>query len=173
MKVMVRRETVIDSWKTVRQDTAQAVEDFPATELGFKATPDLMSFGELARHVLDAGHALTGMLLDGVDNLATPQFREMIGKYKPKLPAELDAPALASELRKSIETQTAELAAKGDDFFSGIITRFDGQRVTRLEMLQFVKEHELTHRSQMFLYLRLKGIVPATTRRRQAAQKSA
>jgi uncharacterized damage-inducible protein DinB len=162
MKVMVRRETVIDSWKTVRQDTAQAVEDFPATELGFKATPDLMSFGELARHVLD-----------GVDNLATPQFREMIGKYKPKLPAELDAPALASELRKSIETQTAELAAKGDDFFSGIITRFDGQRVTRLEMLQFVKEHELTHRSQMFLYLRLKGIVPATTRRRQAAQKSA
>jgi len=72
-----------------------------------------------------------------------------------------------------VETRTAELAAKDDDFFAGVITRFDGQRVTRLEMLQFIKEHELTHRSQMFLYLRLKGIVPATTRRRQAAQKSA
>ena len=57
---MVRTETVLDSWKTVRQDTAQAVEDFPATELDFKATPDLMTFGELARHVLDAGHALSG-----------------------------------------------------------------------------------------------------------------
>ncbi len=33
-------------------------------------------------------------------------------------------------------------------------------------MLQFIKEHELTHRSQMFVYMRLKGIVPATTRRR-------
>jgi uncharacterized damage-inducible protein DinB len=43
--------------------------------------------------------------------------------------------------------------------------------VTRLEMLQFVKEHELTHRSQMFLYLRLKGVTPPTTRRRQAAAK--
>src|SRR6266566_9345351 len=170
---MVRKETVLDSWKTVRQDTAQAVEDFPAAELDFKATPELMTFGELARHILDAGHALTGMLLDGVDNLATPQFRETIGKYRPPLPESLDTAALASELRKSVETRTAELAAKGDDFFSGFITRFDGQRVTRLEMLQFVKEHELTHRSQMFLYLRLKGIVPATTRRRQAAQKSA
>ena len=157
----------------MRQDTAQAVEDFPAAELDFKATPDLMTFGELARHILDAGHALTGILLDGVDNLATPQFREMIGRYRPQLPERLEAASLASELRKSIETRTAELAAKDEDFFSGIITRFDGQRVTRLEMLQFIKEHELTHRSQMFIYLRLKGIVPATTRRRQAAQKSA
>jgi len=170
---MVRKEIVIDSWKTARLDTAQAVEDFPAAELDFKATPDLMTFGELARHILDAGHALTGILLDGVDNLATPQFREMIGRYRPQLPERLDAPTLASELRKSIETRSAELAAKCDDFYSGFITPFDGLRVTRLEMLQFIKEHELTHRSQMFVYLRLKGIVPATTRRRQAAQKSA
>src|ERR1700680_4475444 len=172
---MVRTETVLDSWKTVRQDTAQAVEDFPATELDFKATPDLMTFGELARHVLDAGHALSGMLIDGVDNLALPkpQFYEMIGKYRPQLPERLDAATLASELRKSVETQTAVLSTKGEDFFCGMITRFDGQRVTRLEMLQFIKEHELTHRSQMFMYLRLKGIVPATTRRRQAKQKSA
>ena len=156
----------------MRQDTAQAVEDFPAAELDFKA-PDLMSFGELGRHILDAGHALTGMLLDGVDDLTTPQFREMIGKYKPQLPERLDGATLASELRKSVETRAAELAAKGEDFYSGLITRFDGQRVTRLEMVQFVKEHELTHRSQMFVYLRLKGIVPATTKRRQAAQKRA
>jgi uncharacterized damage-inducible protein DinB len=170
---MVRTETVLDSWKTVRQDTAQAVEDFPAAELDFKATPDLMTFGELARHVLDAGHALSGMLIDGVDNLATPQFREMVAQYRPQLPERLDAATLASELRKSVESQTAILSAKGEDFFSGMITRFDGQRVTRLEMLQFIKEHELTHRSQMFMYLRFKGIVPATTRRRQAKQKSA
>jgi|SRR5580704_1205545 uncharacterized damage-inducible protein DinB len=170
---MVRKETVLDSWKSVRQDTAQAVEDFPANEFDFKATPDLMTFGELARHVLDAGHALSGMLIDGVDNLATPQFREMVGRYRPQLPEKLDAATLAAELRKSVETQTAALAAKGEDFFSGIITRFDGQRVTRLEMLQFIKEHELTHRSQMFVYLRLKGIVPGTTRRRQAKQTSA
>ena len=170
---MIRTETVLESWKTVRQDTAQAVLDFPESEFDFKATPELMSFAELARHILDAGHALTGMLLDGVENLATPQFREMIGKYKPQLPEKLDAATLASELRKSVETRSRELAGRDADVFSGVITRFDGQRVTRLEMLQSVKEHELTHRSQMFVYLRLKGIVPATTRRRLAQQKGA
>jgi uncharacterized damage-inducible protein DinB len=113
------------------------------------------------------------MLLDGIENFATPQFREMLGKYKPQLPEPLDAATLATELRQSMETQTALLSAKGPEFFSGMVTRFDGQKVTRLEMIQFVKEHELTHRSQMFVYMRLKGIVPATTRRRQAKQKSA
>jgi uncharacterized damage-inducible protein DinB len=170
---MVRTQTVIDSWKTVREDTALAVEDFPSTEFDFKPAPELMTFGELARHILDAGHALTGILLDGVDNLATPEFREMVGRYRPQLPQELEAAALASELRKSIEVRAGELTAKDADFYSGIITRFDGQKVTRLEMLQSIKEHELTHRSQMFTYLRLKGIVPATTRRRQSKQKSA
>src|SRR5882724_7728652 len=106
---MDRLQAVLDSWKTIRQDTAQAVEDFPASDFDFKATPDLMSFEDLGRHILDAGHALSGMLLDGVDNLATPQFREMIGKYRPPLPERLDAPTLASELRKSIETRSAEL----------------------------------------------------------------
>src|SRR5712692_11308994 len=114
---MVRKETVLDSWKTVRQDTAQAVEDFPAAELDVKATPELMTFGEIARHILDAGHALTGMLLDGVDNLATPQFRELIGKYKPELPEKLDAANLAAELRKSVETRWAELAQRPPGFY--------------------------------------------------------
>jgi hypothetical protein len=30
-----------------------------------------------------------------------------------------------------------------------MIARFDGQQVTRLEMVQTIKEHELTHRSQL------------------------
>lgn len=51
-----------------------------------------------------------------------------------------------------------------------MITSFDGLRVTRLETVQMAKEHELTHRAQLFLYLRMKGIVPATTRRRLAKQ---
>jgi uncharacterized damage-inducible protein DinB len=170
---MVRTQTVIDSWKTIREDTALAVEDFPADEFDFKPTPELMTFGELGRHILDAGHALTGVLLAGVDNLATPEFREMAARFRTPLPEKLESAALASELRKSIEARAAELGAKGDDFYSAIITRFDGQKVTRLEMLQFIKEHELTHRSQMFTYLRLKGVVPATTRRRLAKQKSA
>ena len=96
--VMVRVEHVLDSWRTIRQDTAAAVEEFPAADLDYRPTPELMTFR------------------------------------------------------------------------ARIVTRFDGQKVTRLEMVQTIKEHELTHRAQLFLYLRLKGLVPATTRRRLAKQ---
>jgi len=169
---MVRYETVLDSWKTVREDTAQAVEDFTAYNLEYKPSADLMSFGEIARHILQAGYGLAGLLLDGVDNLATPQFREMLGKHIAELPATPDAPSLSRALRSAMEPRWRELAAKPAEFYAGEMTRMDGQRVTRLEMIQFIKEHELTHRQQLFVYLRLNGVVPPTTRRRLAKAKA-
>jgi uncharacterized damage-inducible protein DinB len=169
---MVRLEMVLSSWKAIREDTAQAVEDFPAAEMDYRPTPELMTFRDTARHILDAGHVLTGVMLDGVEDMTVPDFREKMKQYRPQLPADLEVAALANELRGQLETRTAELAARPADFYKGEITRFDGQRVTRLEMLQFVKEHELTHRSQLFMYLRLKGIVPSTTRRRLAKAKA-
>lgn len=169
---MVRLESVLNSWKAVREDTAQAVEDFSAHELDFKPSADMMSFGTLARHCLEAGHALTGALLDEVDSLAVPNFREMLGKYVAELPKTEGVGALARELRAEMEARAAELAAKPAGFYAAEMTRMDGLRVTRLEMLQFIKEHELTHRQQLFVYLRLKGIVPPTTRRRMAKAKA-
>src|SRR5579872_964631 len=170
---MIRTETVLNSWKTVRHDTAQTVEDFPAAELEFKPVNDVATFREIARHILDAGYGLTGMLLSGVENLATPQFRETLQTHLAELPPTPDSLTLAAALRQSFETRAAQLATQPADFYSHVITRFDGVSVTRLEMLQFVKEHEMTHRAQLFLYLRLKGIVPVTTRRRTANQQRA
>jgi uncharacterized damage-inducible protein DinB len=170
---MIRPETVLDSWKTVRRDTAQSVEDFPAAEMDFKPIGEMMSFGEIAHHILVSSYGITGMLLDGVDNLATPQFREILMKYAAGLPGPQDAPGLARALRETLEQRIAQIVAQPAEFLSYVITRFDGQRVTRLEMLQMAKEHELTHRAQLFVYLRLKGIVPATTRRRIAKPQPA
>lgn len=166
---MVRLEQVLDSWKAVRADTAAAVEDFPAGDFDFKPSDDVMSFGEIARHILISGHGLTGLLLEGDEQLGGPQFREKMARFA-MLPPGAPAEDLARELRASVEERTAALAAQTPEFYSGIITRVDGARVTRLEMLQFVKEHELTHRAQLFVYMRMRGIVPATTRRRLAKQ---
>jgi uncharacterized damage-inducible protein DinB len=166
---MVRLEQVLDSWKTIRADTVAAVEEFPAAEFGFKPCADVMTFGEIARHILIAGHGLTGLLLEGEELLGGPQFREKMGRFA-VLPEGAEAADLARELRGSVERRAAELAAQPAEFYAGIVTRVDGARVTRLEMLQFVKEHELTHRAQLFLYMRMKGMAPATTRRRLAKQ---
>jgi uncharacterized damage-inducible protein DinB len=165
---MVRTQTVLDSWRSIRADTAQAVEEYPAADFDYRLAPDVMSFREIARHVLEASHALMGLLLERVDNMAIPEFRQMLKPHVPALPDQLEPAQLAAELRSCLDQRLAQLAAQPPEFFSQIITNFLGQQVTRLEMIQFVKEHELAHRALLFLYLRLKGIVPVTTRRRQA-----
>jgi uncharacterized damage-inducible protein DinB len=164
---MVRLQHILDSWKTVRQDTAAAVEEFPADELDYRPTPDVATFREIARHILYASDGLTGLLMAGEEVFGGPDFRDKMKPHFRELPANADAPEMAAALRDSLARRTAELAAKPAEFYAQMVTRF-GDQVTRLEMLQFVKEHELTHRQQLFMYLRLKGIVPATTRRRMA-----
>ncbi len=170
---MIRTQIVLDSWKTIRKDTTQAVLDFPAVDFDEHPIAGLMTFREIARHILDIGQGLSGALLDGIDNLATPEFRPMLQKYALPVPNDAAPAVLATALETSLDARIAELATKDSDFYAQVITRFVGLRVTRLEMLQFVKEHELTHRVQLFLFLRLKGIVPSTTRRRMAAQQKA
>jgi hypothetical protein len=164
---MIRAETVPDSWNTVRQDTAQSVENFPDTGMDFKPAGDMISFGEIADHILVSSHGVTGVLLDGIENMATPPFRETLMQYATGLPGAQDAQGLARVLRESLEQRTAQPA----DFLPQLFTRFDRQRVTRLEMLQMAQEHELTRRAQLLVYLRLEGMVPAPTRRRMAKKR--
>ena len=171
MNLMVRAQFVLDSWKTVRKDVAGAVREFPADACEEKLVDGVDSFGVIARHILNAGHAFPGILIAGVENMQTPDFRENMKAHTYSLPADATPEQFAVALEKSLEDRAAELAAQPEEFFTHEIVRFDGVRLTRLEMLQFVKEHELTHRSQLFMMMRLKGITPPTTRRRMAAAK--
>lgn len=170
--LMVRVEHVLDSWRAIRDDGAQALLDLPDGDLAYRPCPGVMTFGEIARHILDTGHALVRLMLDGVRDLEAPDFRQMLSERRPQVPGDADAAALAGLMRESLEACSEELGRQPEEFYAGMMTRWDGQRLTRLEMLGWIKEHELTHRSQLFLYLRLKGVVPVTTRRRLARQRS-
>lgn len=77
---MVRLESALDSWKMVRDDTAHAVEDSPAAELDFKSASDVMTFREIGRHILEGSHAISGLMLDGVENLAPATTRRRMAK---------------------------------------------------------------------------------------------
>jgi uncharacterized damage-inducible protein DinB len=169
---MVRLETVLESWRTIREDTAAAVEQFPAGEFDFRPAEGVMTFGETARHILEAGEGLSGLLLEGEENFKTPDFRDKLRKHMPAVGETPGPETLVRELRQRLAARIPQLAAQPPEFYSKIITRFDGQQVTRLELLQFIKEHELTHRAQLFMCLRLRGIVPPTTKRREVAKKS-
>lgn len=167
---MVRLDAVLDSWKSIRKDTAQAWLDMPAEEAAFRPTADLMTYRDLAVHIVNASHGMTAMLLSGETDFSAPGFRERMRTHHFDLSG-LDREALAARLESEIDADAHRVREQTDPaFWSAIMKRFDGTPVTRLEMLQYAKEHELTHRSQMFMYLRLKGVIPPTTRRRMAAK---
>jgi uncharacterized damage-inducible protein DinB len=172
MIFMARVQFVLDSWKTIRKDVAGAVREFPAESFNDKPIEGVDSFGTIARHILNAGHAFPGILMTGIESLQTPDFREKMKLHMHTLSEDATPEQLAQALEESLEARSAELLQQPIEFFTTEITRFDGQRLTRLEMLQFVKEHELTHRSQLFMLMRLKGMVPPTTKRRMAAAKA-
>jgi len=167
---MIRLEQLLNSWKAIREDVALAVEEFPAAELDYRPTPDLDSFRQIARHILNIGHGIPGMMLSG-ETVTGQEFRDRMKAHLFPLADDAGAPEIAAALRQSVAIRCDQLAAQPPEFFAGPWTRhFDLAQLTRMEMLQFIKEHELTHRQQLFMYLRLKGMVPATTRRRLARQ---
>ena len=167
---MVRLEQLLNSWTGIREDTALAVEELPSGELDYRPTPEVETFRQIARHIYNVGHGITGMML-AREEATGQEFRDRMKAHFTPLADDVSAAELAATLRQSIAERCSQLAAQPPEFFSEMMTRhFDLQRLTRMEMLQFIKEHELTHRSQLFMYLRLKGIVPATTRRRLAKQ---
>jgi uncharacterized damage-inducible protein DinB len=167
---MVRAEHVIDSWQTVRQDTSTAVAEFPASEFEYRPAAELQTFGQIAHHILVSTHALTGMLLAGETDFTGPDFRARLAKQVAHIPASMEPAELVRRLNESAAERAAQLSGQAPEFWACMVKRMDGAMVTRLEMLQTIKEHELTHRQQLFTYLRMKGIVPATTRRRLARQ---
>src|ERR1051325_7113467 len=113
---MIRLEHVLDSWKIVRQDTIAAVQEFPADAMDFRPTPDVMTFREIARHILEASEGLTGLILAGDDNFATPDFRQKV-MQNIRARAAGDAASLASELGESMERRSSELASKPAEFY--------------------------------------------------------
>lgn len=163
---MVRVDTVLDTWRSVRADAAAAVGEWPAGEMGFRAVPELMTYGEIARHILDAGHGLTGILLAGETDFQAADFRAKLSGYYSGLSEDATPGELAEAMDRMAAERIEALRAQSAEWWAVVVRKWDGQELTRLEYIQFVKEHELTHRSQLFLYMRLKGMVPPTTRRR-------
>lgn len=163
-------QAVLDSWLSIRTDTAQAWLDMPAEDSGFRPADGLMSYRELAVHIANSSRGIARMLMAGELDFSAPGFRPRMHAHHLDLSGD-GREALSDHLHQLLKEDTLELARLDSDFYSRMMTRFDGTPVTRLEMLQYAKEHEITHRAQMFMYLRLKGIVPPTTRRRLAQNK--
>jgi uncharacterized damage-inducible protein DinB len=164
-------KNIADSFRTVRKNTLAIAEEIPEDKYGFKATPDVMSVGEMFAHLAVS----PGWQLEVHGNKVAQIDFAMFG----------DRMQRAAAAEKALRTKAEIVAAlrDGGEQFAKFVESLDEAALTstvafpppvqpatktRFEMLLGVKEHEMHHRGQLMLVQRLLGQVPHLTRARQA-----
>jgi uncharacterized damage-inducible protein DinB len=164
-----------DSFRTVRKNTLAIAEEIPEDKYGFKATPEVMSVGEMLAHlaVSPMWHLdVHGRKIEHVDFA-------FFGARTQQSQLEQQALRTKADIVRALTEHGDKFAA----FVEGLdeatlqsIVSFPpqvGHPKTRFEMLLGAKEHEMHHRGQLMLVQRLLGQVPHLTRARQHMQAQA
>jgi uncharacterized damage-inducible protein DinB len=157
-------EEALEAWRDARQGVIDELKNIPADKLDFRPTPDTRTVRELARHILEVAMMMTGELPrpdTDVHRAPWPKLLRMhaAAAYRAKTKAQLLA-LLASQLRDG----ERKFRAAGELALHQFMTRFDGKPGTKLAWLYHGISHEEYHRSQLALYARLMGRVPALTK---------
>jgi uncharacterized damage-inducible protein DinB len=162
---------LVESFRTVRKNTIAVAEDIPAEQYDYKATPDVMSVAAMLAHIAVSPAWQIKVHSQGITATDFAMFR-----------ANMAEAAAEEKTLRTKEQIIAALKERGEQFtafVSGLSPVTLAETVsfpppvqpsqkTRFEMLLSVKEHEMHHRAQLMLIERLLGIVPHSTRQRQA-----
>lgn len=165
-----------DSFRTVRKNTLAIAEEIPEDKYGFKATPEVMSVGEMLAHL-----ALSPMWqMEVHGNKMTSVDFAFFGSRLQQAKAAEQLLRSKAEIVQALKDNGEKFAA----FLEGLDEATLQSTVSfpppvqpsvksRFEMLLGPKEHEMHHRGQLMLVQRLIGQVPHLTRQRQAMQAQA
>jgi uncharacterized damage-inducible protein DinB len=157
-------DALIENWKEVRAGLVDEAESIPADKFSFQATPDTRSVAALLQHVVEAQKMLMGEVCRADTNLLRQSFAEQIKAYAPEVGGINDKDGLVTLLRNSMDETAVKLLNAGDDL-GHEMKRLDGKSITKYAFISFAIAHEMYHRGQLTVYLRLLGIEPVLTRR--------
>ena len=130
----------------------KAAEQVPEEMYAFKPTPDVRSLGQLFGHIADANF--------GICSMASGQKPEMQGIEKGKTSKADLAAALAASF-KFCEAAFAGLTAASAN---ETVKFFLPGTHTRLSVLTFNTAHDFEHYGNIVTYMRLKGLVPPSSK---------
>ena len=158
---MNEMEQFLASWGKVRQNLIATAEDMPEEHYDTAPFEGIYSFRRQLGHVLHADDVLFEGLVKGAFDPATFSLDPYSTRSKQEL---------VTALQENFHAQSEALRTQTDAFWSEPRKSFDGSEKSASELLQMMKEHELAHLNQLYMYLRAKGIVPPTTRKKAAAR---
>jgi len=156
-------EEMFDFWKEVRAGLIAELEQIPAEQFAFQATPESRSVAGIIRHIVEAQEFLTGELCRPDTDFKRVPIRELAERHAAGAHSGGDKEELIGSLRSTMESAEAALRAFGEEALREKVQGLDGKTMSNLVFLYFYITHEMYHRGQISVYERLMQIEPAMT----------
>ncbi len=137
-------------YSMVSHSVIGAAEEMPDADYSFKPTPDVRSFGQLVGHVADAQYMFCSAAL------GEPSPMKGIEKNK------TSKADLVAALKDAVTY--CDKAYDMTDAQASAMTKMFGHEMAKLTALTVNTAHTDEHYGNMVTYLRLKGLVPPTSK---------
>jgi len=141
------------------KNTIAAIDAMPADKFNFKPTPDQMSFGHLAAHIVEANYYFCSNTAD----VPHPKMDELKGTE--------EKGALLQAVKASFDFCKTALEKADDSKLTGEITWFDNKPRGRAWAALGLAASWADHYSQAAQYLRLNGVTPPTAQKAKEEEK--
>ncbi|MEJ2720053.1 MAG: DinB family protein [bacterium] len=158
-------DETLEAWEDARLGVIEEVRNIPAGRFDWRPTPDVMSVRELVIHILEVAMMMTGELAAPDTGFDRVPFPTLIKKHRGPIRSARTRGDLIKLLRSQLKDGEKKFRSAGELHMLQLITRFDGEKGTRLAWLNHGIAQEMYHRGQLTLYARLLGITPALTKR--------
>ena len=142
-----------------QKNTVAAIDEMPADKFSYKPTPDQMSFGHLASHIVEANYFFCAKVGD-VPQPKFEQVQETAGKDK-----------LVSAVKASFDFCGTALAKAEDSKLDDQIQDFTGKQRPRAWAALALAGSWADHYGAAAMYLRLNGLLPPTAQKKPEENK--
>ena len=157
-------DPIIGGWREVRAGLIDEVSQIPADRFTFRAAEGMRSVAELLQPLVESQKFLVGEACRPDTNLMRKSFAENIKDYAPDARNVNDKEAIIQMLQTAMDDCEQLLRANVDELKNSM-KRFDGKEMTKLGFMSFAIAHEMYHRGQLTVYVRLLGIEPMLTQK--------
>jgi uncharacterized damage-inducible protein DinB len=156
-------DEALEAWQYARAGVISELRNLPDVSLHFRPTTSSRTPAEIGAHIAESGLMMAGELSRPDGNFRRKSFPQFMKEYAKGVKPASNKKRLLALLTKTHEDGAKKIQKAGELHMLQLITRFDGERGSRLAWMHHGIAHEEYHRGQIALYARLVGRVPALT----------
>jgi uncharacterized damage-inducible protein DinB len=143
-----------NSYNGIKNTITKAADEMSEADYSFKASPPERTYGAIVGHIADVQLALCG----------NANGEQKMGDAEKTKTTKAD---LAAALKASFDYCDGVYGSLTDADAATKVTMFGPNKATKLAVLNFNIAHDNEMYGQMVVYLRIKGLVPPSSQRRQ------